>query len=603
MITEIPEEERRLNLLGILKYVKGKEWCVVCLCLAFIVAQVYLDLKIPEYMAKITTLVTTDGSTVSDILNEGVYMLFFALGSLLSSIFVGFMAAGIAASFAARLRSLQFERVSDFSMNEINMFSTPSLITRSTNDVTQVQMTIAVGLQVFIKAPIMAFWAITKITGKGWQWTAATGVAVVFLLLIITTIIVFAMPKFRIIQKLTDNLNSVTRENLTGLRVVRAYNAEQYEEDKFEKANTELTDTNLFTMRMMAIMMPGINVVSNGLNLAIYWIGAYILNSAATEDKVEIFSNMVVFSSYAMQVIISFMMMSMIFVLMPRASVAAGRIREVLDTKTSIKDGTKTESKESTKGMLEFRNVSFKYPDASDYILKDIDFAANPGETVAFIGSTGSGKSSIVNLIPRFYDVSEGEILIDGTDVRDYTLEALHNRIGYVPQKSVLFSGTVDSNVAYGYSDVVGSSYSEEAVKKAVEIAQGTEFVEKMNGQYEGEISQGGANISGGQKQRLSIARAIYRDPEILVFDDSFSALDYKTDRKLRSILKTELKGKTSIIVAQRIGTIIDADKILVIDKGRIVGAGTHKELLKSCEIYREIAYSQLSKEELEDEQ
>ncbi len=588
-------------MIGILKYLKGKEWCVIFVCLAFVTVQVFLDLKIPDFMKEITMLVTTEGNTVNEVLTEGVYMLLCALGSLASSIFVGFMAAGIAASFAARLRTLQFERVSDFSMNEINQFSTPSLITRSTNDVTQVQMIIAVGLQILIKAPIMAVWAITKIMGKSWQWTASTGVAVAFLLLIITTIIIFAMPKFKIIQKLTDNLNSVTRENLTGLRVVRAYNAEDYQEEKFEKANDDLTKTNLFTMRMMAIMMPGITIVSNGLNLAIYWIGAYILDSAAMVDKIDIFSNMVVFSSYAMQVIMAFMMMSMIFVLMPRASVAANRICEVLKTETSIKDGTKAEPDENANGKLEFRNVSFKYPDASEYVLEDINFTANPGETIAFIGSTGSGKSSIVNLVPRFYDATDGKVLVDGTDVKEFTLEALHNRIGYVPQKAVLFSGTVDSNVAYGDSTQV--TYSEEAVRKAVAIAQGTEFVEKMNGEYQGEISQGGANISGGQKQRLSIARAVYRDPEILIFDDSFSALDYKTDRQLRSVLKTELAGKTNIIVAQRIGTIIDADKIMVIDKGKIVGSGTHNELLKTNEIYKEIAYSQLSKEELEDEQ
>lgn len=587
-------------MIGILKYLKGKEWFVIFVCLVFITVQVFLDLKIPDFMAEVTRLVTTEGNTVAEVLHEGIYMLLCAFGSLVSSIFVGFMAAGIAASFAARLRSLQFERVSDFSMSEINKFSTPSLITRSTNDVTQVQMIIAVGLQVLIKAPIMAVWAITKIMGKSWQWTLTTGIAVAFLLLVITVIIIFAMPKFKIIQRLTDNLNSVTRENLTGLRVVRAYNAEDYQEDKFENANTDLTKTNLFTMRMMAIMMPGMTIVSNGLNLAIYWIGAYILDGAAMADKIDIFSNMVVFSSYAMQVIMSFMMMSMIFVLMPRASVAAGRIHEVLNTETSIKGGTKTESDEKIKGKLEFKNVSFKYPDAAENVLEGISFTANPGETVALIGSTGSGKSSIVNLIPRFYDVTDGEILLDGTDVREYTLDALHERIGYVPQKAVMFTGTVDFNVSYGESR--RQEYSEEAVRKAVGIAQGTEFVEKMSGGYRGEISQGGANISGGQKQRLSIARAVYRDPEVLIFDDSFSALDYKTDRKLRSVLKTELAGKTNIIVAQRIGTIIDADKIMVIDKGKVVGTGTHKELLKTNEIYKEIAYSQLSKEELEDE-
>ena len=587
-------------LLKILKYFRGKDWGVVMLCITFVTVQVWLDLKLPDYMAEITTLVSTPGSTMGEVIHEGMYMMFCAFGSLATSILVGFMAAGLAASFAARLRSMQFEKVEEFSMNEINQFSTASLITRSTNDVTQVQMIIAIGLQIFIKAPIMAVWAITKIAGKSWQWTAATGVAVAFLLLIVTSIIILAMPKFKIIQKLTDNINSVTRENLTGLRVVRAYNAEEYEEDKFEDANQELTKTNMFAMRMMALMMPGMTIVSNGLNLAIYWIGTYILNDAAMIDKIDIFSNMVVFSQYAMQIILSFMMMSMIFVLLPRASVAAGRITKVLSTNTTIKDGTETESHEKIKGKLEFRNVCFKYPDASDYVLEDINFTANPGETIAFIGSTGSGKSSIINLIPRFYDVTEGEVLVDGMNVKDYTLESLHEKIGYVPQKAVMFSGTVNSNVAYGASS--SHKFSENAVKRAVSIAQGSEFVEKMPCEYEGEIAQGGANISGGQKQRLSIARAVYSDPEIFVFDDSFSALDYKTDRILRSALKKELDGVTNIIVAQRVGTIIDADKILVVDKGKIVSQGTHKELLKTSDVYKEIAYSQLSKEELENE-
>ena len=587
-------------MLGILKYLRGKDWAIVVLCMTFVTVQVWLDLKLPDYMAKVTTLVSTPGSTMGEILNEGMYMMFCAFGSLSTSILVGFMAAGLAASFAARLRSMQFEKVEEFSMNEINQFSTPSLITRSTNDVTQVQMIIAIGLQVFIKAPIMAVWTITKIAGKNWQWTAATGVAVVFLLLIVTSIIILAMPKFKIIQKLTDNINGVARENLTGLRVVRAYNAEKYEEDKFENANDDLTNTNMFAMRMMALMMPGMTIVSNGLNLAIYWIGTYILNDAAMADKIDIFSNMVVFSQYAMQIIMSFMFMSMIFVLLPRASVAAGRIKEVLKTKTTIKDGSKTKSDEDIKGKVEFKNVCFKYPDASDYVLEDISFTANPGETVALIGSTGSGKSSIINLIPRFYDVTEGEVLVDGTNVKDYTLKSLHEKIGYVPQKAVMFTGTVNSNVAYG--DSSEQDLNESSVKRAVSIAQGTEFVEKMPQQYDGEIAQGGANISGGQKQRLSIARAVYSNPEIFVFDDSFSALDYKTDRILRSTLKKEIHDATNIIVAQRVGTIIDADKIMVIDKGRIVSQGTHKELLKTSEVYKEIAYSQLSKEELENE-
>lgn len=585
-------------MIGILKYLKGREWVVIGLCLAFVTVQVWLDLKLPDYMAEITTLVTTEGHTVGEVLKEGLYMLLCALGSLATSIIVGFMGSGIAASFTARLRLLQFEQVENFSMNEINQFSTSSLITRSTNDVVQVQTLIAIGLQVLIKAPIMAVWAITKIAGKSWQWTVSTGVAVVFLLLIVSTIIFFAMPKFKIVQKLTDNINSVARENLTGLRVVRAYNAEEYQEAKFEKANEDLTKTNMFTMKMMALMMPGMTLVNNGLNLAIYWVGAYMLNSAAMTDKIDLFSNMVVFSSYAMQVIMAFMMLSMIFIILPRASVAAGRIKEVLTTAISIEDGKKDQPDEDIRGKLEFKNVSFKYPDAAEYVLENISFTANPGETVALIGSTGSGKSSIINLIPRFYDATEGEVLVDGTNVKEYKLDVLHDKIGYVPQKTVMFSGTVDSNVAYGESSNV--TYSKDAVKRAVQIAQGTEFVEKMSDKYSGEVAQNGANLSGGQKQRLSIARVVYRDPEIIVFDDSFSALDYKTDRKLRADLKEALKGTTNIIVAQRIGTIIDADKILVIDQGKVVSTGTHQELLKSCEIYQQIAYSQLSKEELD---
>ncbi len=484
-------------------------------------------------------------------------------------------------------------------MEEIGGFSTASLITRSTNDITQVQMVIAIGMQALLRAPIMAVWAVCKIAGKGWEWTAATGCAVVILMLMLTVIILFAMPKFRIIQRLTDNLNRVTRENLTGIRVVRAYNAEEYQEKKFAKANDELTNTHLFANRIMAIMQPGMTFIMSGLTLAIYWIGAILINNvSALADKMTLFSNMVVFSSYAVQVIMSFMMLTIIFLIMPRASVSAKRILEVLDTPAKIIDGDKTDSELYERGEIEFRHVSFKYPDAAEYVLQDINFTAHHGETIAFIGSTGSGKSTLINLVPRFYDATEGEVLIDGINVKEYTQKALRNKIGYVPQKSVMFSGTIASNVAYG--DNGRAETDADDIIKAVEIAQATEFVNKKEEKYDAPVAQGGSNLSGGQKQRLSIARAICRQPEIYIFDDSFSALDYKTDRILRSELKKETAGVTTLIVAQRIGTIKDADQILVIDKGRVVGQGKHHELLKTCDVYREIAESQLSKEELE---
>jgi ATP-binding cassette subfamily B protein len=493
---------------------------------------------------------------------------------------------------------MMFSKVGNFSMEEINRFSTASLITRSTNDITQVQMIIAMGLQVMIKAPIMAVWAICKIVGKGWQWTAATGGAVLFLLAVISVVMIFAYPKFKKVQFLTDNLNRVTRENLTGIRVVRAYNAEEYQENKFNKANDELTNTNLYVFRFMSIMQPTMGIIMSGISLVIYWIGAFLINDAAQiTEKIDIFSNMVVFSSYAVMVIMSFVMLAMIFIMLPRAAVAATRITEVLNTKPNIINGSRSDI--ADKGTVEFRNVSFRYPDASENVLENISFTANKGETVAFIGSTGSGKSTLVNLIPRFYDVSEGEVLVDGVNVREYDMEALNNKLGYVPQKAVMFTGNVSSNVSYGESKG-NPVFSESEVKRAVSIAQGTEFVEKMPGQYEAPISQGGTNISGGQKQRLAIARAVYRKPEILIFDDSFSALDYKTDRVLRSTLKKEIKDTTTLIVAQRIGTIKDADRIIVLDEGRMAGMGTHKELLKNCDVYRQIALSQLSKEELE---
>ncbi len=601
------EKEIRKYMLKIFKYLKKKELGMIGISILFIVGQVWLDLKLPDYMSEITKLVQTEGSKMADIWLAGGKMLLCALGSVVLSVIVGFFAAKVAAGFSQRLRSMMFKKVSDFSMEEINNFSTASLITRSTNDVLQIQMLIALGLQVMIKGPIMAVWVICKILGKSWQWTAATGGAVVVLFIIIGIALVLAFPKFKIVQKLTDNLNRVTRENLTGIRVVRAYNAEKYQENKFEKANEELTGTNLFTGRVMALMMPGITLIMNGLPLSIYWIGAYLINKVKVQDqmlqmkeKVDLFSDMVVFSSYAMMVVMSFMMMIMIFVMAPRASVAAKRINEVLDTKPKIIDGTVKSSDVKRSGEIEFRNVSFRYPDASGYVLRDISFNASKGETIAFIGSTGSGKSTLVNLIPRFYDATDGEVLVDGVNVREYELKELYNKLGYVSQKTVMFSGSVSSNVAYGENG--GSEYTEEQVKKAVEIAQGCEFVEKMEGQYNASIAQGGTNVSGGQKQRLSIARAVCRDPEIYIFDDSFSALDYKTDRILRTALKKEAGDRTMLIVAQRIGTIKDADKIIVLDEGRIVGMGRHEELLKNCEVYRQIALSQLSKEELENE-
>jgi ATP-binding cassette subfamily B protein len=585
-------------MLKIFKYLKLKEWMLISISLVFIVSQVYLDLKIPDYMSEITMLIQTPGNTVGEIWQTGSYMLLCALGSLVSSVIVGFLAARVAATLSKRLRSLQFERVESFSMEEISRFSTASLITRSTNDITQVQMVVAMGLQIVIKAPILAVWAIIKIAGKSWQWTAATGVAVAILMVIISIIVIVALPKFRKIQSLTDNLNRVTRENLTGLRVVRAYNAEDYEEAKFEKANRELTNTNLFTTRMMAIMMPGMSLIMNGLNLSIYWIGTYLIAEAAMMDRLVIFSNMIVFSGYAMQVVMAFMMLTIIFIIAPRASVSARRINEVIDTKPSITDGKISASPTHMTGELEFRNVGFKYPGAAEYVLKNVSFKAHRGETVAFIGSTGSGKSTLINLVPRFYDATEGEVLIDGIDVKDYTQRELHNKLGYIPQRAVLFSGTVKSNVAYG--DNGKGQPTPDDIKKALDIAQGTEFVEKMEGGYDAPISQGGINVSGGQKQRLAIARAINRKPEIYIFDDSFSALDYKTDRKLRSALKRETADTTSLIVAARIGTIKDADRIVVLEQGEVVGIGTHKELMKTCPVYQEIAYSQMTREELE---
>lgn len=586
-------------MLKMLKYLTKKDWMLVLLSFVFVIGQVYLDLKLPDYMSEITRLVQTPDSQMRDILSAGGNMLLCAFGSLALAFIVGYFAARIASNLSWKLRSSVYDKIESFSLAEINKFSTASLITRSTNDITQVQNIVAMGLQLMIKAPITAVWAISKILGKGIEWTVATGGAIVGLLILISIVMIFAMPRFKKIQKLTDRVNLVTRENLTGIRVVRAYNAEKYQSNKFEEVNNELTKNNLVINRVMGIMQPGMMFIMSGLTLAIYWIGAVLINNADMMDKMDLFSNMIVFSSYAMQVIMSFVMLTMIFIMLPRASVSAKRILEVLETKESIVDGKGNIKETSQTGEIEFRNVSFKYPDSEDseYILQDISFTAKKGETVAIIGSTGSGKTSLINLIPRFYDVTEGEVLVNGVNVKEYKQKELNNILGYVQQKAALFTGNILSNVAFG--DNGKGNYSEEDVISAVEIAQGAEFVEKMPDTYKSAISQGGKNVSGGQKQRLSIARAICRKPQIYIFDDSFSALDYKTDRKLRSVLKKETTDATNLIVAQRIGTIIDADKIIVLEEGQIVGMGTHKELLENCKVYQEIALSQLSKEEL----
>ena len=584
-------------MFKLLKRLGRKQIKVVLICFVFIVFQVWLDLKLPDFMSEITRLIETKGSKMSDILVQGGFMLLCALGSLISSFIVGYFAARIAASFSQKIRSEVFNKVEDFGMTEIKQFSTSSLITRTTNDITQVQMLLAMGLQVFIKAPIMAAWAIIKISGKSLEWSLLTGGAVLLLLLVVMIIVIFAVPKFKKIQNMIDDINNITRENLTGIRVVRAFNAEKYQENKFEVANNNLTKTQLFVQRIMAIMSPTMTLIMSGISLGIYFIGAFLIDKANMMDRIDIFSDMVVFSSYAIQVIIAFMMLIVIFIIYPRASVSAKRILEVLETEEAIKDGKIDKKTTKLSGCVEFRNVSFKYPDAEEYMLENISFKANKGETVAFIGSTGSGKSTLINLIPRFYDATDGEVLVDGVNVKDFTQDTLHNLIGYIPQKAVMFNGTVTSNVSYGYNGK--AKPSQKQIKKAIEVAQGTEFVEKMEKKYDAHIAQGGTNVSGGQKQRLAIARAIARNPEIYIFDDSFSALDYKTDYILRKELKNYTKDATTLIVAQRIGTIKNADKIIVLDNGKMVGCGTHSELLKNCEVYQEIAYSQLSKEEL----
>lgn len=584
-------------MVKLLKKLTWKDFILAAVAFVFIIVQVWLSLTMPDYMSEITKLVQTKGSKMNDILIAGGKMLACALGSLLAAVCTSICASKISSNFSANLRGQVFHKVQSFSMEEIGNFSTASLITRSTNDITQVQMLIVMGLEVLLKAPIMAVWALCKISTKNWQWTASTGVAVVVLLSFVGVCVAVALPKFKKLQSLTDNLNRVTRENLTGLNVVRAYNAEGYQQKKFNDANDELTRTQLFANRTMGTMMPGIQMVMNGLMLAIYWIGAYLISNAQMFDKLTIFSDMIVFTQYAMQVVMSFMMLVMIFVLLPRASVSAKRINEVLDMPLSIKDGTKENGIDGKKGEVEFRNVSFCYPDAEKDVIEDISFTAHKGETIAFIGSTGCGKSTVINMIPRFYDATKGEVLVDGVNVKEYTQKALRNKIGYVSQKAVLFTGSIKSNVAYGDNGTKG--FTDDDVKHAIETAQAKEFVDKTEGGVDAFVAQGGSNFSGGQKQRLSIARAICRHPEILIFDDSFSALDYKTDRVLRDTLRKTCADATRFIVAQRIGTIRDADKIIVLDDGKIAGMGKHNELMETCEVYRQIAYSQLSKEEL----
>lgn len=584
-------------MVKLLKKLTWKDFILAAVAFVFIIVQVWLSLTMPDYMSEITKLVQTKGSKMNDILIAGGKMLACALGSLLAAVCTSICASKISSNFSANLRGQVFHKVQSFSMEEIGNFSTASLITRSTNDITQVQMLIVMGLEVLLKAPIMAVWALCKISTKNWQWTASTGVAVVVLLSFVGVCVAVALPKFKKLQSLTDNLNRVTRENLTGLNVVRAYNAEGYQQKKFNDANDELTRTQLFANRTMGTMMPGIQMVMNGLMLAIYWIGAYLISNAQMFDKLTIFSDMIVFTQYAMQVVMSFMMLVMIFVLLPRASVSAKRINEVLDMPLSIKDGTKENGIDGKKGEVEFRNVSFCYPDAEKDVIEDISFTAHKGETIAFIGSTGCGKSTVINMIPRFYDATKGEVLVDGVNVKEYTQKALRNKIGYVSQKAVLFTGSIKSNVAYGDNGTKG--FTDDVVKQAIKTAQAKEFVDKTDGGVDAFVAQGGSNFSGGQKQRLSIARAICRHPEILIFDDSFSALDYKTDRVLRDTLRKTCADATRFIVAQRIGTIRDADKIIVLDDGKIAGMGKHNELMETCEVYRQIAYSQLSKEEL----
>ena len=585
-------------MIKLLKKFTKKEWLLSFIALILIVTEVWLELKMPDYMSKITRLVQTEGSKMADVISNGVWMIACAFGSLVAAIIVGYIIANVASSFSMKLRKEVYNKVENLSMNEIKHFKTNSLITRTTNDITQVEILVSMGLQLLLKAPITAAWAILKILNKSWQWSSATAVAVVILLSVIGTITIIVMPRFKIVQKLIDKINGVTRENLTGIRVVRAFNAEKYQENKFEEVNNKLTNLQLFNQTMFATLEPVMYLVMNGLALSIYFIGASLISNALIADKIVLFGDMVVFSSYSMQVIMSFLMLAMIFMMMPRAQVSAERINEVLETKSSLKEGD-FDGKTTETGTVEFKNVSFKYPDAEEYLLKNISFKAEKGQTIAFIGSTGSGKSTLINLVPRFYDATDGEVLVDGINVKDYQEKALNNKLGYIPQKAVIFNGSVNFNISYGDN---GKEKTQKDIKEAISVAQAKEFVEKMDDAYETHLAQGGTNVSGGQKQRLAIARAIARKPEIYIFDDSFSALDYKTDAVLRKELKKYTKDATCLIVAQRIGTIMNADKILVLDNGEFVGIGTHKELLKKCKVYKQIALSQLSKEELENE-
>ncbi len=579
------------------KNLKKKDYLMIILSSIFIIFQVWLELKIPDYMSEITRLVQISGA-INDILVQGLYMVLCAFASFASSCVVGYIIANVASGFSRNIREKLFNKVEEFGMEEIKKFQTSSLITRTTNDVTNVESMLTFGLHMMIKAPITAIWAIGKIVNRSFEWTAIIGGAVLILLAMVITLMMIVLPRFKIVQKLIDNINGLTRENLKGIRVIRAFNAEETEQNKFEKVNNKLTNTQLFNQKVMSLMSPMMYLIMNGVSLAIYFMGSILISKALLADKITLFSNMVVFSSYAMQVIMSFLMLAMIFIMYPRAAISADRINEVLNTKAKIKNGKVRKSEEV--GTIEFKNVSFKYPDSDESVLEDISFKANKGDTVAIIGSTGSGKSTLVNLIPRFYDVTNGTIYVDGVDVRDYEISSLHDRLGYVPQKAIMFNGTINYNVSYGKK--ANYKVTDEKIKEAIEVAQAKEFVDKMPKKYDSNIAQGGTNVSGGQKQRLSIARAIARDPEIYIFDDTFSALDYKTDYILRKELKEYTKEATNIIVAQRIGTIKNADKIIVLDKGKMVGMGTHKELLKKCKVYQEIAYSQLSKEELENE-
>lgn len=585
--------------MNILRCLQKWDYVSLFCCIVLVVGQVYLDLKLPEYLNLVIQYATTTGD-MTEIWTNGALMLACALGSALLAVITGYFASRISAGFSNRVRANIFGKVQGFSMQEITKFSTPSLITRCTNDITQIQLTIAMGLQVIIKAPVLAIWAICKISNTHWEWTLAIAIAVVLMLVFFTVAILVTFPKFRKLQKQTDDVNASARENLQGVRVIRAYNAEEYQQKKFDKTNDTLTNTNMFVTRMMSLLFPFITLIMSGVTLAIYILSAYIFNDTTLLARPLVIGNMMEYCSYAIQIIMAFMMIVMIFVMLPRAITAGKRINEVMNTPENIKDGTIISGMQGKSGEVVFDNVSFKYPDAEENVLENISFTAKKGETVAFIGSTGSGKSTLINLVPRFYDATAGEITVDGVNVRDYKLDALHDKIGYIPQKAVLFSGTIASNVAYG--DKNNAKLPDDNIKTAVEVAQAKDFVEKKEGQYSAPISQGGTNLSGGQKQRISIARAICRDPEIYIFDDTFSALDYKTDRNLRSALKKYTKDATVLIVAQRIGTIKDADKIIVLDNGKMVGSGTHEELLKSCPVYQEIALSQLSKEELENE-